>query len=672
MRSLTLPRSKVTTRLTVELLEDRTVPSGVDVVPARPNDWPMFGHDPAGTRHNPAEHRLSPATVGNLEVKWSFQTDGPVTGTPAVVNDRVYAADLTGTVYALTRDGELLWRQTLNVPTAFTPKLTGSPLVTNRTVVIGDTGGQIHGLDVKTGELRWTTRPPNPGPVFGEQHPLQAIWGGGTMVGKYVAFGVSSWEWLVGSDPSYPGFTFRGNVVLLDPSDGRIVWQTFFLDESTLQPDGSFGPNGVTVWGSPAYDRGSKTIFVGTGQHYSQPTTGTSDALIALDAATGAIKWVSQKTAGDTFNFGNFDPNDPVDSDFGDSPQLYRLNGRLVVAAGQKNGFFHVVDAATGAEVAPPQQYLPHGLLGGFHIESGVAGGVNYATGNYWANAFAPPTPSDHGAVFAISSDGSNLLWKFDTDSPFLSGVAIANGVVYAQELDGEFHALDAATGEELALLQTGSGMSGPAISRGQIYLGDGSVPSLFNLFGVNPPGSIIALGLPDGPGEWHGNGAPIARPPAAAKRSDGPTLKGPMPGNLQFDPTTGQGTFEGGGRLTLMGKVDVHAEFLFAPGDVPGSLVGTGVAAFTAANGDVLVANVLWFIDPSGEGRLEFRWPDEITFRDGSTARSTGRFAELPFAGLRGTSTADRLTVDWGDGSAVEFKITMTGEIIDPDPIDL
>jgi polyvinyl alcohol dehydrogenase (cytochrome) len=488
--------AKVNLRL--EVLEDRTVPSGVDVVPADPNDWPMFGHDPEGTRYNRAEHILGPDTVGDLEVQWTFETDGPVIGTPAVVNDRVYAADLTGTVYALTRDGELLWRETLNVPNAFTPKVAVSPLVTNRTVVIGDTAGQIHGLDVETGDVRWTTRPPNPGPVFGDQHPFQAIWGAGTMVGNHVAFGVSSWEWLVGSDPSYPGFTFRGNVVLLDPADGRIVWQTFFLDESTLQPDGSFGPSGVTVWGSPAYDRASNTIFVGTGQHYAQPTTGTSDALIALDAATGAIQWVSQKTAGDTFNFRNFDPNDPVDSDFGDAPQLYRLDGRLVVAAGQKNGFFHVVDAATGAEVTPPQQFLPHGLLGGFHIDSAVAGGVNYATGNYWANTFAPPTPSDSGAVFAISGDGSTQLWKFDTDAPFLSGVAVANGVVDVQELDGEFHAIDAATGAGLAKVVTGSGMTGPAISRGQIYLGDGYVPSLFNLFGVNPPGAIIALGLPD------------------------------------------------------------------------------------------------------------------------------------------------------------------------------
>src|SRR5262249_6204727 len=90
---------------------------GADVASADPTAWPIFGHDPAGTRYNFAETRLRPDNVGRLREVWRFPTDGPVIGTPVVVNDRVYAADTTGTVYALTRDGGLLWRATLSVPT---------------------------------------------------------------------------------------------------------------------------------------------------------------------------------------------------------------------------------------------------------------------------------------------------------------------------------------------------------------------------------------------------------------------------------------------------------------------------------------------------------------------------------------------------------------------------
>src|SRR5262245_5696487 len=190
------PRKPHRTGLAVEALEDRTVPSGFGHEHAShdPNDWPMFGHDAAGTRYNSAEHVLSPSNVGALELKWAYPTDGPVVGGPVVVNDRVYAAADTGTVYALTRDGGLLWKTTLSVPTQLSQKVAISPLVTNRTVIVGDMGGQIHGLDVETGAVRWTTRPPNPEPVFGDQHPFQSIISAGTMVGHHVAFGVSSLE----------------------------------------------------------------------------------------------------------------------------------------------------------------------------------------------------------------------------------------------------------------------------------------------------------------------------------------------------------------------------------------------------------------------------------------------------------------------------------------------
>src|SRR5262245_43656697 len=90
-------------RLRLERLEDRLTPT-IDIVSGDPKDWPMYNHDPEGSRYNQAENLLSPATVGDLQVKWTYPTAGPIAGTPAVVNDRVYAADATGAVYALDRD----------------------------------------------------------------------------------------------------------------------------------------------------------------------------------------------------------------------------------------------------------------------------------------------------------------------------------------------------------------------------------------------------------------------------------------------------------------------------------------------------------------------------------------------------------------------------------------
>ena len=464
------------------------VRAGVDVVPADPNDWPMYNHDPEGTRHNFAEDILSPATVGDLEVKWTYETAAPVAGSPAVVKDRIYAADATGAVHALDRDGNLLWQTALDVgPTLTDMKVTASPLVTNRTVVIGDLSGRVHGLDVQSGAVKWTTTP-NP-------HPFGAIWGSPTMVGNHVAIGTSSNEWVVASVPGYPCCTFRGSLAVLDPANGDIVWQTFTISEE----ENAAGASGAPIWSTPTYDRATKTIYATTGNNYSQPTTGNSDSFIALDATTGEIKWVNQRTAGDewTLAFGDSSPNHP-DFDIGDSPQIYKIDGRKVVSAGQKSGFFHVLDAATGEDVNSPIQLAPSGTVGGLFADSAYADGVVYANGTDWPHPFSGEVPNK-GILSAVAADGSQELWRFETPfSPNISGVAVANGVVYFQSsFDGQFYALDATTGELLAQIATGGTSSGPAVSRGQIYLGTGD--ATFNA--IDPsfpigPGAIVALGL--------------------------------------------------------------------------------------------------------------------------------------------------------------------------------
>jgi polyvinyl alcohol dehydrogenase (cytochrome) len=315
------------------------------------------------------------------------------------------------------------------------------------------------------------------------------------MVGHYVAIGMSSNEEVAAGNPAYIP-TFRGSLVLLDPDNGAIVWQTFTISDQ----ESAAGASGAAIWSTPTYDRATNTIYATTGNNYSEPATGTSDAFIAFDATSGAIKWVSQRTHDDTWNFSFGDSSGHSDFDFGDSPQLYRLGGHMVVSAGQKSGFFHVLDAATGREVSAPIQLTPGGTLGGLFADSAYANGVVYANGTDWPDVLLGEPPQ-RGILSAVAADGSRELWHFDTPfSPDLSGVAVANGVVYFQStFDGTLYALDAVTGKLLKQVTTGGVTSGPAISRGQIYVGIGDA--------VTPDhdptvplghGAIVALGLPD------------------------------------------------------------------------------------------------------------------------------------------------------------------------------
>jgi uncharacterized protein (TIGR03118 family) len=396
---------------------------------------------------------------------------GVVAGTPAVVDDAVYAGDSSGTFYALSRDGKLLWQTTVNGP------VTDSPLVTGHTVIFGTIGnaaqgvaGSIYGLDTETGRVRWQIEP--------NTSRLAEIWGSATKVGDDVAIGVATGEEFVSTPP-----TSRGSLVLLDREDGHVIWQTYTVSDAQFAQ----GSTGAAVWSTPAYDPRTHLIYAGTGNNYSDPTTATSDAMIAFDARDGHMAWVNQRTAEDDWH-PRFEPAEP-DFDFGDSPHLYRLaDGREVVSSGQKSGFYHVFDAVTGVAVNQIQ-VSPGSTLGDLFATAAV----DAKTGVAFANDRFPHTGQPAtGEVAAIASDASHTLWEFPTPSADQSGVALANGVVYFQDLGGTFYALDEQTGKVLAQLFTGGADSGPAVSRGEIFLGQGNILG----HGFNSPGGITALGL--------------------------------------------------------------------------------------------------------------------------------------------------------------------------------
>jgi polyvinyl alcohol dehydrogenase (cytochrome) len=554
----------------------------------------MYNYNPQGTRDNVAEHILSPETVGGLQVQWTFPTHGPIAGTPAVVNNHVYVADEAGYVYALDRNGHELWETQLQVGQTFSNvKITASVLVTDGKLVIGDQSGRIHGLDAATGAEKWSVTP-NP-------NMFAAIYGSATQVGDDVAIGTSSNEWI--GLAVIPGYvpTFRGSLVLLNPTDGHIIWQTSTISDA----DSASGAAGAPIWSTPTYDAKTNTIYTTTGNNYTEPTTSTSDSFFAVDAKTGAVKWSNQRTSGDewTVLYGDSNPQHP-DYDLGDSPQIYHLDGRTVVAAGQKSGFFHVLDAATGAQVSPPIQLAPGGTVGGLFADSAYADGVNYTNGSDWPGVLAGQAPN-LGVLSAVSADGSHELWHFYTPgSPDLSGVAVANGVVYFQSmLDGILYALNAKTGALLAQVKTGGETSGPAISRGQIYLGTGEA----GFVALNPteplgPGSVVALGLGNGKGEKQGrHAAPFQTNATGTITSTVTTAEGALTTFVTQGQASPLGTYTSSGFYVLQGSTL------------------SGRETFTAANGDQFVMTFTGTVQQDGSFRGTF-----------TLGAGTGRFAGL------------------------------------------
>lgn len=429
-----------------------------------PQDWPMYNHDSFGTRWNSGETTLSTANVSHLHEKWRYLTTGDVYATPAVVDNTVYFGDTSGTFYALTSRGQLVWQTKVAGP------ITASALVTNNTVIFGDQAGYIYGLDRSTGTLKWKIRP--------NTSPISQIWSSAAWVGNDVVIGVGSHEELSSKDPH-----FSGSVVRIAPNTGEVVWQAFTISAAEIAQ----GSSGAGIWSAPTYDPATGLIYVSTGNNYTSPASTSSDAVLALDAATGAIKWTYQATPGDAGQ---------LDADFGDSAHLYSLGSTHVIGIGQKNGRFFVLNAFTGAPVASPRQVVPDCKgSNGLFATAAVAGNQVFAPGQNCSypsgSVFPPPT----GQLTAIKSDGSGTSWdKVTLFDDAMSGAAVANGIVYYSiiGLTGNLLAVDAKTGKTLANEFIGWGVSGPSVSRGQVYVGTGTQFAI----GIYTPQSLVALGL--------------------------------------------------------------------------------------------------------------------------------------------------------------------------------
>src|SRR5579871_625899 len=100
-----------------------------------PADWPMYNHDQAGWRFNPAEKTLSPANAGKLVKKWRFpaadskETIGVVHATPTVVAGEVYFGTANKPAfYKLTADGKQCWVYRPPVRKADLPSTDGPPV----------------------------------------------------------------------------------------------------------------------------------------------------------------------------------------------------------------------------------------------------------------------------------------------------------------------------------------------------------------------------------------------------------------------------------------------------------------------------------------------------------------------------------------------------------------
>ncbi|NER61287.1 outer membrane protein assembly factor BamB [Pseudomonas sp. MAFF212428] len=155
---------------------------------------------------------------------------------PAIENDRIYAADVTGVVMAMDRmNGDVAWKQDLDLP------VSGAVGVGYGMVMLGTLKGEVIALDASTGEEKWRSKVTSevlaPPATNGDVVVVQ------TQDDRVIGLDASTGErrWIYESTPAVltlrgtgaPIVTNRlavaglstGKVVALDTQNGVPVWE---------------------------------------------------------------------------------------------------------------------------------------------------------------------------------------------------------------------------------------------------------------------------------------------------------------------------------------------------------------------------------------------------------------------------------------------------------------
>jgi len=460
--------------------------SAVPVVPG----WTFAGQNASNTRYAATETAISPANAGTLKPRWTATLGGNVSATPTVSLGTVYVPDYGGKLSAVDAlTGAVRWQRPVSAYSGVAGDVSRtSPAVAGTEIVFGDgvssrpgTGGaHVMAADRLTGAPRWNT--------LIDADPAAMVTTSPVVDGNTVYVGTASRAEFGDEHP----VRFQGAVVALNATTGTVLWRR------SMAPDGY---TGNSVWGSSfAVDHATGRLFVTTGNNYTVPDgvctrpgqTGCepgpddnyTDAVVALNLATGAVDWSFKTLSADvgTEDCAACGP----DFDFGSAPNLYQAGGRTILGAGQKSGIYWALDPATGKELWHTQ-VGPGSDLGGIEWGSATDGrrvyvGIGNAEHEEYdiTGADGTTTTIDGGSWAALDAATGKILWQVadpygTLDVGFLSA---ANGVVYAGGINGAadtMFALNAADGRILWRYDSGGAVvGGAAIVAGTVYWGSG------------------------------------------------------------------------------------------------------------------------------------------------------------------------------------------------------
>ena len=502
---------------------------------SEPSQWLTYGGDYNEQRYS----RLTAITRDNVKqlgLKWfaDYDTNLSQDGTPLYVDGVVYVSTAWSKVYAFdAATGKTLWK--------YDPKTPGEWIrnvccgIVNRGIAayngriyLGTLDGRLVAINARDGSEAWST-------LTIDKTKHYSITSAPRIAKGKVFIGESGGEYGV-----------RGYISAYDAETGKLDWRFYtvpgnpaegFENDAMKKAAATWSGDwwklggGGAVWDAIVYDPKTDLIYFGTGNGspwndaYRDKNNGDNlylASVIAVKADTGEYVWHYQSTPADTWDYDAVSPMTVVDM---------KLDGKLrhVILQPCKNGFFYILDAATG-KLLRATPFTPVNWASGVDMKTGrpiVNPAARYPVGHAWnlepgvqgahgwqANSYSPQTgliyfptqvayfPMVADKSFTPNPVGYNLgldftapftyykdhpdqkagfsaylqawdpvtgkqVWKGEENQgPTGGALATASGLVFhAGGSSNEIRAYDARTGEKLWSYDVQTGAVAPPIS---------------------------------------------------------------------------------------------------------------------------------------------------------------------------------------------------------------
>lgn len=314
--------------------------SFADVAKPRRGEWPSYNGQLSGNRFSPLDE-IKAANLDRLAPKWMFTVPGAPGGlqtTPVVVQGVMYVTSVNEAFALDARTGREIW----HYKRPRTKALAGDAAsgINRGVAVLGDRlflvtdHAHLIALHRFTGQLIWEVE-------MADYKQNYGATGAPLVVNDLVISGIS------GGDEGARGF-----LDAYKASTGERVWR-FWTIPARGEPEaatwvGKALEHGCgTTWLTGTYDSETGLLYWPTGNpcpdYNGDERKGDNlytDSVVALDPATGKLRWHYQ-----------FTPHDLHDWDATEPPVLVNFDGRKLLLQANRNGFFYVLDRVTGKVV---------------------------------------------------------------------------------------------------------------------------------------------------------------------------------------------------------------------------------------------------------------------------------------------------------------------------------